>query len=67
MIFYAIKTQETRKSQQQFKKLLGLSSSESPAYESNGDRNKTLSTREYLDETKPYLKNLISNIKKSDT
>ena len=36
-------------------------------YESNGDRNKTLSIREYLDEIKPYLKHIIYNLKKFDT
>ena len=35
-------------------------------YKSNGDRNKILSVKEYLDEIKPYLKD-ISNLKKSDT
>ena len=36
-------------------------------YEINGDRNKTLSIKEYLDEIKPYLKNIINNLSKSDT
>ena len=35
-------------------------------YGSNGDKNKTLSIREYLKEIKPYLKNLINNLKKYD-
>ena len=35
-------------------------------YESNGDRNKALSIIEYLDEIKPYLKDIINNLKKSD-
>ena len=35
-------------------------------YESNGDRNKTLLIKQYLDEIKPCLKD-IDNIKKSDT
>ena len=35
-------------------------------YESNDDRNKTLSVEEYLNKTKPYLKD-INNLKKSDT
>ena len=35
-------------------------------YESSGDRNKTLSFKEYLNEIELYLKN-INNIKKSDT
>ena len=37
-------------------------------YESNGDRNKTLSTEEYLSSIlEPYLKDIINNLKKSDT
>ena len=32
-------------------------------YEFNGDRNKTLWIREYLDENKLYLKDTISNLK----
>ena len=36
-------------------------------YESNGDRNKTLSVEEYLNKIKPYLKDIVSNLKKSDT
>ena len=36
-------------------------------YESNGDRNKTLSVEEYLNKIRPYLKEIINNLKKSDT
>ena len=36
-------------------------------YETNGDRNKTLSIKECFDEIKPYLKDIINNLKKSDT
>ena len=36
-------------------------------YESNGYRNKTLSIKEYLDEIKSYLKDIINNLKKSET
>ena len=36
-------------------------------YESNGDRNKTLSGEEYLNKIRPYLKDIINNIKKYDT
>ena len=36
-------------------------------YESNGDRNKTLSAEEYLDKIRPYLKDIINKLKKSDT
>ena len=36
-------------------------------YESNGDRNKTLSTEEYLNKTRRYLKDIINDLKKYDT
>ena len=36
-------------------------------YVSNGYKNKALSITEYLDEIKPYLKDIINNLKKSDT
>ena len=36
-------------------------------YESNGDRNKTLSAEEYLDKIRPYLKDIINKLKRSDT
>ena len=36
-------------------------------YESNGTRNKTLYVKEYLDEINPHLKDIISNLKSSDT
>ena len=32
-------------------------------YESNDDRNKTLSVEEYLDKISPYLKDIINNLK----
>ena len=35
-------------------------------YESCGDRNKTISVEEYLNKTRPYLKD-INNLTKSDT
>ena len=35
-------------------------------YKSKGDR-KTLSIEEYLNETRPYLTDIINNLKKSDT
>ena len=35
-------------------------------YESNGDRNKTLLVEEYLNTIRPYVKDIITNIKKSD-
>ena len=42
-------------------------SNSSIEYESYSDRNKTLSIKEYLDETMPYLKDIINNLKTSDT
>ena len=36
-------------------------------YKRNGDRNKILSVEEYLDNKGPYLKDVISNLRKSDT
>ena len=36
-------------------------------YESKGDRNKTLWVEKYLNESRPYLKDIINNFKKSDT
>ena len=36
-------------------------------HESNGDRNKKLSVEEYLNKTIPYFKDIINNLKKSDT
>ena len=36
-------------------------------YESNGDRNKTLSTEEYINKVRSYLKHIINGLKKSDT
>ena len=36
-------------------------------YESNSDRNKTLSAEVYLNKITPYLKDIINNLKKYDT
>ena len=36
-------------------------------YESNGDRNKTLSPEEYLNKVRRHLKDIINNLKKSGT
>ena len=36
-------------------------------YESNGDRDKTLSIEEYLNKIRQYLNDIINNLKKSDT
>ena len=37
------------------------------AYESDGDRNETLSTEEYLNKIRRYLRNIINDLKTSDT
>ena len=39
---------------------------ESKKYESNSDRNKTLSAEEYLNKIRPYLKGIINNIEKTN-
>ena len=36
-------------------------------YESNGDINKALSVEEHLNKISPYLRDIINNLKKSDT
>ena len=36
-------------------------------YKSNCDRYQTLSVKEYLDKIRPYLKDIINDLKKSDT
>ena len=36
-------------------------------YESNGDKNEALSFKEYLNEINPHLKDIINNLKESDT
>ena len=36
-------------------------------YESNGERNKTLSVEEYLYKIRPYLKDIVNDLKKQDT
>ena len=36
-------------------------------YESNGDINKILAVEEFLNKIKPYLKDIINDLKKSDT
>ena len=36
-------------------------------YETNGDRNKTLSVRRYLNKIRIYLKDIINHLKTSDT
>ena len=36
-------------------------------YESYGDKSKTLSIKEYLDEIQPYLRDIINDYKKADT
>ena len=36
-------------------------------YGSNGGKSKSLLIKEYLDEIKPYLKYILTNLRKSDT
>ena len=36
-------------------------------YESKGDRSKTISVVEYLNKTRPYLKDIIRKLKKTGT
>ena len=36
-------------------------------YESEGDRNKILSVEEYINKIRPYLKDMINNLKKPDS
>ena len=36
-------------------------------YKSNGDRNKKLLVEEYLNKIRPYLKEIINNLKKTDS
>lgn len=36
-------------------------------HESNGDRNKNLSIKDYINEVKPYFKDVIIDLQKSDT
>ena len=36
-------------------------------YKSNGDRSKILSVEEFLNKIRPYLKDIINDLKKSDT
>ena len=45
----------------------GFRSNKYVEYESNGGRNKTLSVEEYINIIRPYLKDIINNLKKSDT
>ena len=36
-------------------------------YKSNGDKNRIISVKEYLDKIRPYLKDIINDLKKPDT
>ena len=36
-------------------------------YESNGDRNKSLSLEEYLNKIRPYLRDIIIDLQRCDT
>ena len=46
------------------KKITGIQTND--GYESNRERNKILSVKEYLVEIKPYLKYIINDLKKSN-
>ena len=48
-------------------KLSNFWSSNYIEYEINGDRNKTLSVEEYVNKFRPYLKDIMNNLKKSDS
>ena len=49
------------------KRVLNLCSKNYVGYESNGYRNKTLSIEEYLNKIRPYLKDIMNNLKKNST
>ena len=58
------------KEEENYYKPIRVSNSWSNNYienESNGNRNKTLSVEKHLDKIRPYLKDIINNLKKSDT
>ena len=49
------------------KKMVTSYSNNYMEYGNNSDRNKTLLIKEYIDENKIYLKDIINNFKKSNT
>ena len=49
------------------KRVLKFGSKNYVGYESNGYRNKTLSIEEYLNKIRPYLKDIMNNLKKNST
>lgn len=56
---------ESKKNYYKSVKVVNTYSKNYKKYESNGDENKTLSIKDYLDEIKSYLKDIINNPKKS--
>ena len=49
------------------KRVSNFGSNNYTEYKSNGDRNKTLLVEEYLNKIRPCFKDIIDNLKKSDT
>ena len=60
---------ENEEEENHYKPVRGISfwNSSYIEYEDIGDRNKTLSVEEYLNKLRPYLKDIINNLKNSDT
>ena len=53
-----------KKKKKYYKPVSNFSSNNYIEYESNGDRNKSLSVEGYLNKIRPYLKDIINNPKK---
>ena len=47
-------------------RVVNFCSNNSIEYESNGDRNKILSVEKFFNKIRPYLKDIINNLKKSN-
>ena len=54
---------ESKKNYYKSVKVVNIYTKNYEKYESNGDENKTLSIKDYLDEIKSYLKDIINNPK----
>ena len=54
---------ESKKNYYKSVKVVNIYTKNYKKYESNGDENKTLSIKDYLDEIKSYLKDIINNPK----
>ena len=68
-ILLDIKNLFVDKEEENYYKPIRVSNSWSNNYienESNGNRNKTLSVEKHLDKIRPYLKDIINNLKKSE-